>query len=364
MPNKMHAETTRRRKIDHLNIARDKAVSFKAKRTGFEDMDFDSLDLEYRTLPEINKREIALETRFLGKKLSAPLLVSGMTGGAAEARDVNRDIAKAVQALGLGMGVGSQRAMIEDPTLTHTYQVRDLAPDAYLAGNIGIAQLIEYPIEKIEAALKAIGADALAIHLNAAQEAVQPEGDTDFAGALKAVKHAVRKLDCPVVVKEVGHGFDFATAKALARTGIAAIDVQGAGGTSWTAIESFRKKSAVGETYWDWGIPTAVSLVNVRRAFKGPVIASGGMRTGLDCVKAFALGADLCSMARPVFLVQQKSGAAGVQKFLAQVIEEMRTGLFLIGVKNARAARKRKTVFHGRLNEWVMEQNAPKKKVR
>jgi isopentenyl-diphosphate Delta-isomerase len=249
--------------------------------------------------------------------------------------------------------VGSQRAMIENPVLAKTYQVRDVAPDIYLAGNIGIAQLMEYPIEKIRWALDEIGADALAVHLNAAQEAVQPEGDTNFAGALDAIGRTVKKLGRPVIAKEVGHGIDEATARLLAKAGVAAIDVQGAGGTSWTAIESYRKKSDVGRTYWDFGIPTAASLVMVRRAFRGPIIASGGIRTGLDATKALALGADVVSMARPVFLVQQKKGAAGVEAFLNQFIEEIRTGLFLIGASSPAAARNKKTVMGPALTGWL-----------
>jgi isopentenyl-diphosphate delta-isomerase len=276
-----------------------------------------------------------------------------MTGGTQEAMKINRDIARAVQKLRLGMGVGSQRAMMEDLSLASTYQVRDIAPDIFLAGNIGIAQLKEYPVEKIRHALDEIGADALAVHLNAAQEAVQPEGDTDFAGALNAIERTVRKLGRPVIAKEVGHGIDEATAHALAKTGVAAMDVQGAGGTSWTAIESFRKNSGVGKAYWDFGIPTAASLMMVRKAFDGPVIASGGIRSGLDAVKALALGANVVSMARPIFLAQQKGGSKDVEEFLIRFIEEMRVGLFLLGAQTPPEATKRKPVLSGRLKDWV-----------
>lgn len=352
---RVSAKLTQKRKVEHLVISREQNVNFKEKRTLLEDVGFEGVDLSYRTLPEINKREIDLETVFLGKKLSAPLLVSGMTGGADEAYKVNRDIGTAVQKLGLGMGVGSQRAMIENPALSYTYQVRDVAPDAYIAGNIGIAQLIEYPVEKIAWAVREIGADALAVHLNAAQEAVQPEGDTDFAGALKAIRSVVKEVGVPVVAKEVGHGIDRETARALSKAGVSAIDVQGAGGTSWTAIESFRKKSEVGKTYWDFGIPTAASIVMVRKGFDGPVIASGGIRSGLDAVKAFCLGADVVSMARPVFLVQQKNGAGGVESFLSRVMEEIRTGLFLLGCKRPADAKKRRAVISGKLKDWLLE---------
>jgi isopentenyl-diphosphate delta-isomerase len=349
------AKATEQRKIEHLKVVREQNVNYRDKRTGFEDIDFRDIELEYKTLPEINKKEIRIETEFLGKKFASPLFVSGMTGGTEEAKKINKEIARAVEQLHIGMGIGSQRAMIDNPKLTETYFVRNEMPTAFLAGNVGIAQLLQYPIEKIERALDTIKANALAIHLNSAQEAVQREGDTDLKGALQQIKKTVQGLKgkYPVYVKEVGNGIDRKTAKLLAKTKVAAIDVQGAGGTSWVGVEVLRKKSDVGEAYWDFGIPTAVSLSNCRKEFNGPIIASGGIRTGFDVLKALALGADLAGMARPVFMAQQSNGSKGVEQLLKRVEEEFRTGMFLVGAKNLKQLKKVKYVISGKTKDWI-----------
>jgi isopentenyl-diphosphate delta-isomerase len=296
--------------------------------------------LEYKTLPEINKKEISLKTEFLGKKFSAPVYSEAITGGAEESIKINKDIAAACEELGLGMGLGSMRAMLEKPSLKETYYIRDVAPTIFLAGNIGAAQLLKYSSSEIEKALKEIKADALAVHLNAAQEALQKEGDTDFKGILKAISSISSKLKKPVFVKEVGHGISYSVAKALAKTKIKAIDVAGAGGTSWTGIDSLRGNKELGETFWDYGISTAESIVQCRKAFKGPIIASGGIRTGLDIAKAIALGADLGGMALPVLKAQQSGGKEGVKKYLEKVIEELKISMFLSGVKNIKELKK------------------------
>lgn len=358
------AKQTEKRKVEHLHVVREQNVNYKNKPTGLADIHFEDVDLEYKTLPEINKKNIKTETKFLGKKFSAPLFVSGMTGGADEAKRVNREIAPAVEKLHLGMGVGSQRAMIENPSLTHTYAVRDLMPTAFLAGNIGVAQLIQYPTEKIVWMLNQIKADALAIHLNSAQEAVQREGDTDFKGALKQIKKTVlelKKQNYPVYVKEVGNGIDRTTAKALAKTKVAAIDIQGAGGTTWVGVEVLRKKSDVGEAFWDFGIPTAVSLMNARKEFDGSIIASGGIRNGFDVLKALVLGADLAGMARPVFMAQQTGGSAAVEKMLSHVTDEFRTGMFLVGASELKDLKKVKFVVTGKTKEWMEQLNQKNK---
>lgn len=278
-----------------------------------------------------------------------------MTGGTKEAKKINREIATAVERMHIGMGIGSQRAMIENPKLAETYFVRKEMPTAFLAGNIGIAQLLQYPIEKVEWSLKEIRADALAIHLNSAQEAVQREGNTDFKGALKKIKKTAQELKgkFPVYVKEVGNGIDRKTAKLLAKTKTAAIDIQGAGGTSWVGVEVLRKKSDVGEAYWDFGIPTAVSLINCRKEFDGPIIASGGMRNGYDVLKAMVLGASLAGMARPVFMAQQTGGSNSVEQMLKHVEEEFKTGMFLVGAKNLKELKKTRYLITGKTKEWL-----------
>ncbi|MCX8189791.1 MAG: type 2 isopentenyl-diphosphate Delta-isomerase [Candidatus Diapherotrites archaeon] len=323
----------RDRKREHIEISLTQNVNFRSTTTWLE-----KVLLEYSALPEIDLDDVCLETDFLGKKLKAPLMVSGMVGGIEEAKQINRDIAKACESLGIAFGVGSQRAMLENPQLKHTYFVRDVAPNIFVAGNLGVTQLKDYSLEQIEYALESIGADALAIHINAAQESIQPEGTPRFKGCLKKIDEVSKKLSKPVYVKEVGHGVSFRVAQELAKTNIKAIDVQGAGGTSWTAIEFIRNKSAFGETFWDFGIPTASSVAECRKAFKGIIIASGGIRSGLDAVKSFVLGANMVAIAKPVLEAQAKGGHKEVENYLSKIIHEIKVALFLIGAKSPKEA--------------------------
>jgi len=319
---------TELRKIQHVNIVVKNNVQFRDKSNGLNE-----IELEYKTLPEINKSEISTDIEFLGKVFSAPLFVSGMTGGAKSVEQINKDIAKACEEIGIGMGVGSQRAMLEDPSLASTYFVRDVAPSIFLAGNIGVTQLKKYSRQQIEEMLDLIKADVLAVHINAAQEAVQPEGTPEFEGCLEQIALLADELSKPVYVKEVGAGISKETAQELAKTKIAAIDVGGAGGTSWTAVEYLRGNERDGP-FWDWGIPTAQSIKEVREVWEGPLIATGGIRNGLDVAKAIALGADLAGMAFPVLQAQQKGGFKAVKSFLEKTINELRTAMFLIGEKS------------------------------
>ncbi len=338
------ANKTKNRKAEHLRIAVEKGVQFKEKKTGLEKISFKNVDLKYNALPELDKKEVKLATRFFGKKLKAPLLVEAITGGVKEAKKINKDIAKACQEVGVGMCLGSQRAMLETPALKETYIVRGVAPTIFLAGNIGITELGKYSAKEIENAQRAVGADALAVHINAAQAAMQPEAETNFKNRLKELGKVVKQLKKSVYVKEVGHGIGLETAKALAKTGIKAIDVAGAGGTSWIAVDSLRGKKSLGETFWDFGIPTAESIIQCRKAFKGKIIASGGIRSGLDCAKAIALGADLCGIALPVLKAQQKAGSSGVKGYLEKIIDELRTAMFLVGAKNLQQLKKKAIV--------------------
>ncbi len=339
----------RDRKVEHLKICTTQDVQFRDKRTGFED-----IDLVYTALPEGRLDEVDTRTKFLGHAFAAPLMVSGMTGGTAIARQINRDIAAACEELGLGMGLGSQRRMVEDPELLETYFVRDVAPHIFLTGNLGATQARDYSVAQIEKMLEDVGANALAIHLNSGQEAVQPEGMPDFKDCLKTIDRLSRKLKKPVYVKEVGHGISREVAQRLAKTKIKALDVAGAGGTSWIAVDSLRGKKEIGQTFWDFGIPTAAALLETKQAWHGPLIASGGIRSGLDIVKALALGADLGELAQPVIKAQAEGGEEGVQKLLAQMVEEIRIGMFLAGAKNVTELRKKKTiVYPGKLKNWL-----------
>ncbi len=336
--------STKSRKTEHIKIAINKNVQFRKKTAGFENVSFESVELKYKALPELDKKEVDLSTEFLGKKLKAPLMAEAITGGVEEAKKINKDIAKACEAVGVGMGLGSQRAMIEKPELKETYIVRDVAPKIFLAGNIGITELGKHSAKEIEKALDGVGADALAVHINAAQAAMQPEGETNFKNRVEELRKLVKELKKPVYVKEVGHGIGLETAKALAKTGVKAIDVAGAGGTSWIAVDSLRGKKGLGETFWDFGIPTVQSIKECRKVFKGKIIASGGIRTGLDCAKAIAIGADLCGMALPVLKAQQKGGSAAVEKYLKKIVEEMKTAMFLVGAKDLKQLRGKAVV--------------------
>ena len=344
------------RKKDHIDIVLKKNVSHGKKTSGLEDVTvkgFEDVELNYSTLPEMDLDEVNLSTTFLKKKFSAPVFVSGMVGGIERAKGINKRVARALQNLELGMGVGSQRAMIKNPKTRNTYDVRDVAPDIFVSGNVGVAQLKEYDIDVLENMVADIGADALAIHVNAAQEAVQPEGDVDFSGLIKEINRVSKKLSKPVYVKEVGHGFSLDVAKKLAKTSIKAIDVQGVGGTSWTAIEGFRGNPEIAKTYWNFGIPTAVSVYACRKAFKGQIIASGGIRNGLDIVKGIILGADLGGLASPIIKADARGGTTAVEKELEKIIHEIKIGCYLLGCKNIKQLKKKKPVIVGKTRDWI-----------
>ena len=343
--------TIEKRKTDHLKLCATKDVAFHEKTTLLE-----AVELNYKCLPELSMGEIDLSTEFLGKKFAFPFMVSGMTGGAQVAKKVNLDVARACQETGIGMGLGSMRAMLKQPSLAETYYVRDVAPDIFLAGNIGAAQLKEFSCEDVNAALESLGADALAIHLNAAQEAVQPEGDADFSGLVAKVAEFSEKINVPVYVKEVGHGISYDVAFALKNTNIKAIDVEGAGGTSWTKIEALRHKKGFGMMFKEFGIPTAVSVIQARDAVHGTgkkILASGGIRNGLDAIKAIVLGADLTGAAMPVLQAQQKKGALGVKEFLLGMKKEMVIASFLVGCKNIVELHEEKPIILAKLRDWL-----------
>ncbi len=342
-----------KRKKEHLELCAKKDVTFHDKTTLLEDV-----ELSYKSLPELSMKEIDLSTNFLGKKFSFPFLASAITGGAQVSKKVNLEIATACQELGIGMGLGSMRAMIQQPSLMETYFVRDVAPDIFLAGNIGAAQLKEFTPDAVNEALDAIEADALAIHVNAAQEAVQPEGDVDFTGLIAKIAEYSDKIKVPVYVKEVGHGISYEVAQALKETKIKAIDVQGAGGTSWTAVDALRHKDGFGLIFRDFGLPTAVSLIETKSALVGTdkkVIASGGIRNGLEAVKAIVLGADMIGNALPLLKVQQKNGSDGVKNYLLNFKKEMEITSFLIGCKDLNEIHAEKPTILGKLREWVKE---------
>jgi len=345
------AEKTEKRKAEHIRICLEQKAQARKATAGFED-----IQLIHRALPEVDRQKISLSTFFLGKKFSAPLIVGAMTGGTEEATKINASIAEAVEKLGLGMGVGSQRAALEDKKLEKTYAVaRKKAPSAFLIANIGGVQLVHgYGLKEVKKVVEMIDADAVAVHLNAVQEAVQPEGQTNFKGVLAKIGEIAGELDKPVIVKETGCGISAEDAKALEAARVKAIDVGGVGGTSFAAVEYYRSinQNNMGEIFWDWGIPTAVSLIETTQSVKIPVIASGGVRSGLDIAKSLALNASLASISQPMLETAVK-GTKETEELLSCLIDELRNALFLVGAENLESLAKVPVVVSGKTAEWL-----------
>ena len=333
------------RKLEHLLICENYDVEFKDKTTGFED-----IELIHNVLPEIDKNDIDLSTEVFGKKLDSPLFITAITGGHPAAKDVNKQLAIAAENNGIALGVGSQRAACEHPELEDTYTVvRENAPDCLLVGNIGAPQL-----SLAEKAVEILDADILAIHLNPLQESIQPEGDLDARGYIDMVHQITESVDIPILAKETGCGISGESAKILVDAGVDFIDIEGAGGTSWAAVETYRADDRyLGEVFWDWGIPTAISTVEVTNAVNVPVISSGGIRTGLEAAKAIALGADAVGMALP-FLKNCASQEA-LNTFINRFNDSLRIAMFLVGANNIEELKQSNLVIRGKTREWLDE---------
>lgn len=330
---------TQKRKKEHLEICLDTESVTSASGTGLNRYRF-----VHNALPELDIDEIDLSTTFLGKRLQAPILISSMTGGFDLARKVNRNLAAAAQSMGLAMGVGSQRVAVEEPSAAGSFEVRDVAPDILLFGNLGAVQLnYGYTVEHCRRAVSMIGADALILHLNVLQEAVQPEGNRNFKGLGEKIAAVCRELEVPVIAKEVGNGISVDAAIRLRRAGVKALDVAGYGGTSWSAVEAQRavKQGKRPDTaFAAWGIPTEEALVSVRQALPDiQLIASGGVRSGVDIAKAIALGADLGAFGQPLLAAALESSAKVIE-FIAGVIHELKVSMLCVGAVDLTALRK------------------------
>ena len=329
-----------RRKLRHIDACLTGAVEFEGLTTGFE-----RYRLPYDALTQTNLAAVDLRTHFLGSPLQAPVLIGAMTGGAELARTINRNLADAAQKLGVGMMLGSQRIMLDDDdggnTAAASFEVRDLAPDVLLIGNIGLAQVCDALTPRLAAALEKVGADAVAVHTNPLQEAMQADGDTDFAGSLENLRRLTAELGYPVMVKEVGHGIGTVAARRLRGLPIAAVDVAGAGGTSWARVEQLVRYGEVRyPAIADWGVPTAQALQEVHQTLPGtPLVASGGIRSGVDAAKALAMGADVVALARPLLAPAIESAAAVVDA-LGGFIEELRVCLHGCGVSDLDGLRR------------------------
>lgn len=322
---------TQTRKADHLRICLDEDVQFHQTKNGLERYRF-----THCCLPELNRSEIDLSTTFFGKKLLAPLLISSMTGGTEQAKTINYRLAEVAQHYKLAMGVGSQRVAVENPKVADTFAVRSLAPDILLFANLGAVQLnYTYGIDECLRVVDLLEADALILHLNPLQECIQPKGDTNFKGLLDKIAILCNKITVPVIAKEVGNGISAAMAQKLREAGVAAIDVAGAGGTSWAKVESERAENSsqrrLGMTFADWGLPTAECITSIRAIAPDiPLIASGGLRNGLEVAKALALGADLAGLALP-FLQAAHESTSALDDLVNVLLAEMTTVLFCTG---------------------------------
>jgi isopentenyl-diphosphate Delta-isomerase len=330
---------TQQRKKEHLELCLDTTSVTGRFGTGLDRYSF-----VHNALPELDIDEIDVSTKFLGMQLRAPILISSMTGGFALARQVNRNLAAAAQCLGIAMGVGSQRVAIEAPSVADSFEVRDVAPDILLLSNLGAVQLnYGYTVDHCRRAIEMIGANGLILHLNVLQEAVQPEGNRNFKGLTERITHVCRQLEVPVVVKEVGSGISAEVAGRLKQAGVKAIDVAGRGGTSWYAVEAQRaaKRGKPAETtFADWGIPTEEALIAVRQAVPDlEIVASGGIRTGLDIAKSISLGADVGAFGQPLLAAALESPEKVIE-FIRRIIYEIKVTMLCVGARNLDALKK------------------------
>ncbi len=345
----------KQRKLDGLVIPLSKEVQARTTSTYLE-----YVTLIHNALPELDFDEIDTSTTFLNHRFSAPLIIDSMTGGTPEAAKINERLAETAEALGLGMGLGSQRAGLKSKELAETYSIaREHAPNAFLIANIGGAQLAKgLSIDEAKQIIDMIHANALVVHLNPLQELVQPEGEPKFKGVYNKIAELVKSLSVPVIVKEVGAGISKEVASKLELAGVNAINVAGSGGTSWAGVEKHRAESAgsklkthLGDMFWDWGIPTAASLIEVRRAVKLQLIASGGLRNGLEVAKCLAIGADMCAMALP-FLKQAAISQEAVMQFANVLLNELKSTMYLVGAKDVKTLKTSRYILTGPLAEW------------
>jgi len=322
---------TQRRKADHIRVCLEQDVQCQRTTTGFENYRF-----QHCCLPELDWSELDTSSRFLGKPLGAPLLISSMTGGTEQARIINTRLAIAAQTYGFAMGVGSQRVAVETPEVMETFSIRQYAPDCLLFANLGAVQLnYGYGLAECQQVVDALEADALILHLNVLQESVQSRGDRNFKGLLNKIEALCDRLPVPIIAKEVGNGISAAMAQRLLAVGVTAIDVAGAGGTSWAKVEGGRatdpRQRRLGQTFGDWGLPTAECIEQIRAvAPQAPLIASGGIRNGLEAAKAISLGADLVGLAHP-FLMAANESEDSVALLAECLTEELRTVLLCTG---------------------------------
>lgn len=346
----------RERKRSHLDLCRTEAVEYRGKTTLFEE-----IDLLHSALPELAVDDIDVSVEFFGKRLRAPLLITGMTGGTEEAFAVNRDLASVAERAGIAFGLGSQRIMQDDPGTAWTFAVRQFAPSTMILANLGLNQATRQPTAAMAELVEAVGGDALCLHLNPAQELIQPDGDRDFRGGLAALERICRELTVPVIAKETGCGVSRAVGLAMRQAGVRSVDVSGAGGTSWVRIETLRgdeRSRFLGEIFPTWGIPTAASLAMLG-GLGLEIIASGGIRNGLEMAKAIALGARLCGVALPVYRAYRSGGIEAAAALISRLVEGLTTAMLLTGSRTLADLSAQPVIMGERLKAWVAAGTAP-----
>jgi isopentenyl-diphosphate Delta-isomerase len=345
------------RKADHLAICAQEDVGFRGRSTLLGDV-----RLVHDALPDLDLADVDTSVTLLGKRLRAPLVVAAMTGGTEEAGRINRELAGIAEERGYGFGLGSQRAMHVRPGTGATYKVREAAPTTLVLGNVGVVQARAMTTGQIQALVDEVGADALCVHLNPAMELVQPGGDRDFSRGVDTIARLVAEVGVPVVIKETGCGLSPAVGRRLLGAGVRHVDVSGAGGTSWVGVETRRAEATgdlrareLGESLWDWGIPTAASIALLSPLGFESIIATGGVATGLDVARAIALGASAAGIARPVLRALTSGGRGGALALLQAVEDELRAAMLLTGSRDLAALRKAPRVLVGELPAWIAQ---------
>jgi len=356
--------TIGQRKADHLALCAEEDVGFQRTSTLLE-----CVQLVHDALPDMKLSDVDLSVTLFGKTLRAPLIIASMTGGTPEAGRINRELAGIAEERGYGFGLGSQRAMLVRPASAESYRVREVAPTTLVLGNVGVVQARAMTTSEVRVLVDEVGADAMCVHLNPAMELIQPGGDRDFGHGLDTLRRLGRDLGVPVVVKETGCGISPAVGRRLRDVGIQHVDVSGAGGTSWVGVETRRAASAgdgssqaLGEAFWDWGVPTGASVALLAPMGFETLVATGGIATGLDVARAIAIGASAAGIARPILraLMSSEGRAAAISK-LDGIEAELRAALLLTGCRDFAALRRAPRVVLPPLASWLAQLSSPQK---